>query len=464
MVVKNWFNMKRPKSPSLRFYPAEGPIIDVPPTRAPAVGTVVSGSDIQHPLPHEVLNRTTEETVTTTTTTRTRKFAPPPPPVVRKKRKRKRPISPSLVIFRPWLPDPPTEGRVFQNDIGGLLVSCGYGNCTRKREPSHFIPRKNPRDRNEYVDAIAALAVAIEAKDDEAYAKARDAIGRLARKTCDHCMASAKKAAENPDRKDAKCAAEWERMKREVFCPCARCGTNRCPTANHKPDFAKNARAYNKCVKEEGVEVAEGKYPKDERKLEDLSKYRLWAKTSMGGVEGMRREAAKCEPLCGMCHALDPSSNSSNERRADPAKVKREGKTQERFTSAVFHARYSMEKRDFVNAIKRKIGGCERGADCPCDGPSHGVCKAGFEQCYDIDHIVPGIKKCGISKLMNEHRCPATVKPLILAELGLPPDWDVDKDPIPPVAERRCRLLCHNCHMLRKQWDTPPGAAGPSGA
>jgi len=47
----------------------------------------------------------------------------------------------------------------------------------------------------------------------------------------------------------------------------------------------------------------------------------------------------------------------------------------------------------------------------------------------------------------------ATAKPEILRELGLPTDFNVDTDPIPPVAERRCRLLCCNCHHTRKQWD-----------
>ena len=48
--------------------------------------------------------------------------------------------------------------------------------------------------------------------------------------------------------------------------------------------------------------------------------------------------------------------------------------------------------------------------------------------------------------------CLAAAKPKILSEIGLPSDWDVEADPIPPVEERRCRLLCRNCHATRSQW------------
>ena len=40
---------------------------------------------------------------------------------------------------------------------------------------------------------------------------------------------------------------------------------------------------------------------------------------------------------------------------------------------------------------------------------------------------------------------------------GLAADFDVEKDPIPPVGkgegERKCRMLCKNCHITRGEWD-----------
>jgi hypothetical protein len=200
--------------------------------------------------------------------------------------------------------------------------------------------------------------------------------------------------------------------------------------------FAANADLYEKCVKAEGKEVAERKYPEEERKLEKVSSYHKWAEPSMGGVEGMRAEAAKCDPLCSMCHALDPSSNQSNERRADPAKVKRENyDTDEQFRLARNSTKYRMEKRDYVNGLKRAVGRCER-PDCPRDGPSGGVCKVGYEQCYDWDHIEEEDKGRGIGEIVHDCRCLATAKPEIDTE------------------RPKCRLLCRNCHHTRSQWDT----------
>jgi hypothetical protein len=48
---------------------------------------------------------------------------------------------------------------------------------------------------------------------------------------------------------------------------------------------------------------------------------------------------------------------------------------------------------------------------------------------------------------------------LILAEIGLPANFDVETDPIPPMLARRIRLLCRNCHKTREEWDTVDYAA-----
>jgi len=99
------------------------------------------------------------------------------------------------------------------------------------------------------------------------------------------------------------------------------------------------------------------------------------------------------------------------------------------------------------------VGVCER-PDCPCDGPSDGRCVEGYEACSDWDHKDPATKGRAIGDIVHDTRSLATAKPEILRELGLPLDFNVDTDPIPPVAERRCRLLCCNCHHTRKKWDT----------
>ena len=149
----------------------------------------------------------------------------------------------------------------------------------------------------------------------------------------------------------------------------------------------------------------------------------------------MRKEAVKCEPLCKMCHALDPSSSSSEEKRCDPSTLKREDyDSDKKFRDAKFKAKYREEKREFNNELKRKVGVCER-PDCPGDGPSDGKCTEGYEQCYDWDHIDPSKKEHGIAKLVNDSKSPKTVCPIIKSEV------------------KKCRLLCKNCHNTRAKWD-----------
>ena len=343
-----------------------------------------------------------------------------------------------------WLPHPPPRGRLSQTMGGALRIRCNHTRCGKTCGPGQFVPEHNPRDKKAYLDAMDALQVATAAKDAAAFEAARDTIDRLKTAWCAPCRAIDAKSKVNPASKQGKCRAEWKRLKVEVFHTCGKCGSTRAIEANHRAIFAQNAELYRECVEAEGGEVAERKFPKAERKLESVSAYLTWSRPSMGGVEGMRLEAAKCDPLCRMCHALDPSSNSSNENRSDPAKVKREDyATDQKFNIAKNLARYSMEKRDYVNGLKRAVGICER-RDCPRDGPSGGECTEGFEQCYDWDHIVEQDKGRGISDICHDRYCFATSKPEIDAERA------------------KCRLLCSNCHKTRKQWDVV-GVAGVVG-
>ena len=336
-----------------------------------------------------------------------------------------------------WLPSAPPRGRLSQTMGGGIRIKCTkQPSCPNPNHgPVQFVPEKNPRDKNEYLEAIDALQVATAAKDASAFEAARDTIDRLKTALCAPCRAAVAKCLANPTTASGACRAEWERLKAEKFNECGECGATRAVEANHRASFSENAKLYNECVKAEGEEVAESKYRKEERKLWVVSDYMKWSRPSMGGVEGMRAEAEKCDPLCSMCHSLDPSSNSSNERRCDPAKVKRKDyATDRKFDKARFKATYRMEKRDYVNGLKRAVGRCER-PDCPCDGPSGGECKEGYEQCYDWDHIDPATKGRGISNIVTDRRTLATTKPEIDAERA------------------KCRLLCRNCHKTRSEWD-----------
>ena len=354
-----------------------------------------------------------------------------------------------------WLPPPLRESRVSQTLGGALRIRCN--SCCRKKNATsfhsadQFVPVQNPRDAAAYTKAAEELGEARAAKDGDAFLAARETIAALATTKCAPCRAINAKTKVNPTTKIGACRAEWERLKAEVFHTCGRCGATRGVEANHGAEYAANAKAHKAMVASDGEEAADAAYPASERKLKKLSDDSHWSNN--GGVEAQRAEAAKCGPLCRMCHALDESSNSAPENAGSRAKAEaKEYETKVKRQAAVRNAGYCEAKRAFVNAIKRAIGACER-PDCPRDGPSGGRCVAGFEVCYDLDHIDPATKEKEISEVVNDRRSLATAKPEILEELGLPPDFDVDTDLIPPVAARRCRLLCKNCHHTRDEWD-----------
>tara|TARA_B100001109_G_scaffold243222_1_gene228855 strand:- start:27071 stop:28306 length:1236 start_codon:yes stop_codon:yes gene_type:complete len=352
-----------------------------------------------------------------------------------------------------WLPPCPPDSKVFQDDRGNL-----YKQCTNTRCPHNDISLFAPgpmfmREREPFLAAVAAAEAAVAMEDAAGFAAARETINYFALARCQRCRDSLKKTKSRPEAKGQQCKEEWERMKATLFSRCGECGCTHAVEANHLKYYADNKELHAAHAKVHGEEAADKKYPASERKLERLSHYNGWKSTMLGGVEGMRLEAPKCAPLCRMCHTLDPSSNSANENRADPAKVKREDKTQEQFTDARKKARYKKEKRDYVNKLKLLVGCCER-PGCPGDGARLlGKVIPGFEQCFDWDHVDERTKGRAISDICRDRRCLRTTKPEIHAELGLPADFEVDNDPMPPAGQRKCRLLCRNCHHEREQWD-----------
>ena len=355
-----------------------------------------------------------------------------------------------------WLPPRSADPRVSQTRGGALWIRCNQCRTSKKATqvhgPEQFVPEKNPRDAAAYTKVVEALGEARAAKDGAAFLTARETIATLATAWCAPCRAIHAKSRANPTTTVGGCRAEWERLKAEVFHTCGSCGAQRAVEANHGETYAANAKAHKAMVATHGQEAADAAYPATERKLEGLSSTDgYWH--CHGGVEAMRAEADKCTPLCRACHALDPSSDSAPENAGGRAKAEAgEYATNKQRQSAVNHAGYREDKRAYNNTIKREVGACER-PECPRDGPSAGRCVSGFEACYDWDHVDRTTKGRGIAEIVHDNRSFATDKPELLAELGLPPDFDVDTDDIPPVAERRCRLLCRNCHKTRKEWD-----------
>lgn len=354
--------------------------------------------------------------------------------------------------------DDPATPRVARCGAG-LTIQCmsHNGRCPRS-DPAMFAPVLRHKNKKAYEDALANLDAACAAKNVDEWTKARDTLAGLAMGKCAPCRASKAKSDRNPDTVSGACCAEWQRLKRDVFNKCVECGAERCIEADHESSYADNAKAYAECLKNGmSVEAAEERFPKEDRKVHKVSDWMFWSHPSNGGVEAMRAEADKCRPLCRMCHSLDDDSTSANCNRSDPAKVKRDNySTDKRFQDAAHLARYRMEKRDYGNSLKRDVGVCEN-PNCPSiDGPERdGQCIAGYEQMYDWDHLVEATKGRSLSRICNDGHCLETAMPEIHAELGLPPDFDVEIHEMPPVSERRCRLLCKNCHHTRKEWDVP---------
>ena len=357
-----------------------------------------------------------------------------------------------------WLPPPPPrDSRVSQTLGGALRIQChqcrASKNATYAHGPEQFVPAEyHPRDAAAYGAALETLGEARASKNGNAFLTARETIATLATAKCAKCRTILTKCKANPDTTVGVCRAEWQRLKALVFHTCSECGTQRAVEANHGQTYAANAKAHKAMVATHGQQAADAAYPAAERKLANVSQTDdYWA--CHGGVEAMRAEAGKCASLCSMCHALDPSSNAAPENATSRSKAAaKEHATKKIHNEQVHKAGYREDKRAYVNAIKRVVYTCEN-LNCPCDGPSGGRCTDGFEGCYDWDHIVAATKGRAIVKIVNDGRSFATAKPEILAELGLPPDFDVETDDIPPVAERRCRLLCRNCHVTRSEWD-----------
>tara|TARA_B110001452_G_C15165751_1_gene405320 strand:+ start:147 stop:1139 length:993 start_codon:yes stop_codon:yes gene_type:complete len=324
---------------------------------------------------------------------------------------------------------------------------------THTHGPEQFVPSPYnlPREAVAYGTALEDLGVARGAKDTDAFLTARETIIRLAASICTSCRSIATKSQANPTTAIGACRAEWLRLKQEIFHTCGKCGTQRAVEANHGETFSVNAKLHKSMVKTDGQVAADKCYPAERRKLGDVSATTFWP--NHGGVAALRAEADKCAPLCRMCHTLDPSSTAAPENVGSRAKAEaKEYETKAQRQNAIYNAGHKEDKRNYNNAIKRKIGACEN-SKCVCDGPSNGRCVEGFEMCYDWDHLVESTKRFNIAHVVHKTSSLAVAKPEILAELGLPSDFDVETDELPPVAQRRCRLLCKNCHITRKDWD-----------
>lgn len=355
-----------------------------------------------------------------------------------------RPRSPSLgwEDARSWAPaDDSALPRLFSTFRTNLQIRCGNHTC-KNTDPQSFAPAEMfAKKRVAYFQALSEYSDAVRHKDAGRIVLIRKVIHEMATQRCLKCRGSNAQSGRRVHTAKGMCHNEWLRLKHEMFNVCTSCGTHRNVQANHCATYAANAALYTQCAKSEGVATAESKYPKSTRKLFALSSNR-WSNN--GGVLAMQIEATKCIALCGMCHRLDESSNSARCKLSSTNNVRREYyQTHKAHRMAYNHATNSQKKRAYNNTLKQAVGRCEN-PDCPRDGPSAGECIDGFEQCYDWDHLNPCKKRQCISEITcNNTSFQRAVN-------------DIDYE------RSFCRLLCHNCHMLRSEWDVTTLGASPA--
>jgi len=186
---------------------------------------------------------------------------------------------------------------------------------------------------------------------------------------CRKCREIKKKTENNPETKRGKCKKWWQDWKKanSVCCHC------------HRDDWR----------------VIEGDHCRGAKKIHRLCHYSWWA--CNGGVEAMKKEALKCQPLCSCCHRIKSQSESGKLKNVT-----------------------ILKRRAIINAEKHKRAECL-------------VCKRkvvqGHECAFDFDHRDEEKKVISISNLVykssaffNKHF---------------------------PIEQAKCDLLCCNCHLIK---------------
>ena len=143
------------------------------------------------------------------------------------------------------------------------------------------------------------------------------------------------------------------------------------------------------------------------KKVHACSDYAWWS--CNGGPEALRRELAKCRPLCRFCHRLWSQEVRGVDQQ--PSRVK---------------------KRTYVNTFKLKIGKCE-------------ICERiiqGEKECcaFDLDHLAQSKKRDCIGTMVNRYSL-KKFKACIDEEL------------------QKVRLLCCICHRIHTNHQTEKNRA-----
>ena len=195
---------------------------------------------------------------------------------------------------------------------------------------------------------------------------------------CATCRASLSKSEQNETTKKGKCRKVWLDWRDSHSCQ--ECSyTGQCIEADH---------------------------PSGD-KVRACSDYPWWARN--GGPEAVRRELAKCRPLCTFCHRLWSQEVHGVDQR--PCMVK---------------------KRTYVNKFKRDISKCEI-----CERKIQGEMEC---CCFDLDHRAQSKKRDNISEMVRRYS---------LKKFFSCIDEELSK----------VRLLCCICHRIHSKDQTEKNRA-----
>jgi hypothetical protein len=290
-------------------------------------------------------------------------------------------------------------------DGAELRGVCNHKSCRKKEQPIFAFCPVADRKRAAFDQAVEDFEIAATEGEVELAATYASAVRGLMTTLCAHDRAIAAKTHTEGNSKVAACKAAWEELKITTFSTCGKCGATRAIEANH--------------VDPKGLLDPKNK------KVHAVSCYCWWA--CHGGVTELQKEAAKCEPICRMCHTVEETSSAGNRvQHPDTYPVVR-AKDDKKAYHARNNAQTVYPKQQYVDAIKRHLGGCAH-LHCPGDGPTDWANE--HPQCGDLDHVDETDKEIRIAKIAN------STKKVPVAE------WKaaIDKE------LRKCRLLCKNCH------------------
>ena len=299
--------------------------------------------------------------------------------------------------------------------INGIVWGvCSHCTLDWRRVDEAFVPKQDSSNsaRRAHV-LMQALKQFAEATDDAAR---QDLLQTIIEKRTSFCSTCISKTKLSPAQ--LACKTFWEKMKYDACL-----AQNGCPTDG--------------CA-EKGMAswiVLQADHIDPSTRVHSLGEYKWWSWN--GGVDAMREERKKVQFICGCCHRLRPTSAAGQTVKEKSLQWQKDKDMR------------TKQKEDYVNARKLDIGCCQY-ADCGRAVTPQTV------RAFDFDHREEHTKathetmpeflykgKTGVSGLVNN-----MAKRAALEHTQSILDAEMDK----------CDLLCHNCHVSRKnvkraRWD-----------